>query len=58
MFTQSRLGNLLAAFGAVGGAFYMVKKGGNLTKIGFAAVGGGLAGFILGNAFTNFYYDN
>jgi len=58
MFTQSKLGSLLGAFGAVGGALYMVKKGGPATKIAITAVVAGLGGYILGNALTNYYTTN
>jgi hypothetical protein len=58
MFTQSKLGSLLAAFGAVGGAIYVAKKGGAAKNIAITAVAAGLGGYILGNALTNYYATN
>ena len=42
MFTQTKLGSLLGAFGAVGGAFYAVKKGKDAQNIAIIAVAVGL----------------
>lgn len=58
MFTQSKLGSLLAAFGAVGGALYVAKKKGTAQNIAITAVAVGLGGYILGNALTNYYSTN
>lgn len=58
MFTQTKLGSLLGAFGAVGGAFYAVKKGKDAQNIAIIAVAVGLGGFIVGNALTNYYTTN
>jgi Na+/phosphate symporter len=58
MFTPSKLGNLFAAFGAIGGAAYAVKNKKSAQNIGLIAIGVGLGGFILGNALTNYYTSN
>jgi hypothetical protein len=58
MFTQSKLGSLLGALGAVGGAVYAVKNKKSAQNIALIAFGVGLGGFIVGNALTNYYVTN
>jgi hypothetical protein len=55
MFKTSKLGNLMAAIGAVGGGLYALKNNkSNISLITFIGVAG-VGGYMIGNALTNYY---
>ena len=55
MFKPSKLGNLMAAVGAIGGGLYALKGNkSTITIVTFIGVAG-VGGYILGNAITNYY---
>jgi hypothetical protein len=52
---NSKFGNTLGTFGALGGIFYAMKGNKNLGVTALYAVGFGFAGLLLGNSITKFY---
>ena len=55
MFQSSKIGNLLAAIGLIGGAAYAMKGGKNPQSIAMFAIGFAAGGYILGNATSKFF---
>ena len=52
---NSKIGNMFGTVGLLGGIFYAMKKDKNLGTTALFALGFGLGGMLLGNAFSKFY---